>query len=105
MSIFLEVMKEELERNLYKQDAFIRQINELPRGYLSRCLIDGKIYIYRKKRINKKIVSEYIGIPDDENVKKAENDRAQYLELKHAISVLKEEEKRLRRAIKDYEKL
>lgn len=104
MSIFLEVMKEELERNLYKQDAFIRQINELPKGYLSHCLIDGKVYIYRKKRIDKKIVSEYIGIPGDENVKKAENDRKEYLELKHAILILKNEEKRLRRAISGYEK-
>jgi len=32
-------------------------------------------------------------------------DRRQYLELKQSIKRLKEEEKRLRKAIKDYEKL
>lgn len=105
MLIFLDVMKEELERNLYKQDAFKKQFEFLPKGYLSECVIDGNKYIYRKRREGSKIVSEYIGIPNDDNVKKAMEDRRQYLELKQSIKRLKEEEKRLRKAIKDYEKL
>ena len=104
-SIFLDIMKEELDRNLYKQDAFKRQLNALPKGYLSKCVIDGKTYIYRKKREGNSIISEYIGIPRDDNVKKAEEDRKQYLELKSSIKELAKDEKKLRRAIKEYEKL
>lgn len=105
MSIFLDVMKEELERNLFKQNAFLSQIQSLPKGYLSECKIDNRVYIYRKNRIGKKIVSEYIGVPDDNNVKRAIEDRKLYMDLKQSIKVLKNEENRLRKAIKQYEKL
>ena len=105
MSIFLDVMKEELERNLYKQKAFQQELESLPKGYLSICVIDGSSYIYRKRREGNKIVSEYIGVPGDEECKKAEENRNHYLALKQSIKNLKQEEIKLRRAIKDYEKL
>ena len=105
MPIFLDVMKEELERNLYKQIAFKEELEKLPSGYLSKCVIGGKSYIYRKKRTGNKIVSEYVGVPGDEEVKKAENDRQDYLNIKQSLKNLKKEEIKLRRAIKDYEKL
>ncbi len=103
MSIFLEIMKEELERNLDGQKSILLQLDSLPKGYLSRCCIDDKVYIYRKKRVGKKIVSEYIGVPGDEKSIKAEEDRKQYLGLQRALRSLKSEEKKLRRAIKSYE--
>lgn len=105
MSIFLDVMKEELERNIYKQQAFKNELESLHKGYLSICVIDGKSYVYRKKRVGNKIESEYVGVPNSEEHKKAIIEREQYLELKEAIKKLKEEENRLRRAISDYEKL
>ena len=105
MSIFLDIMKEELERNLLKQKAFREELNSLPKGYLSVCIIGGKSYVYRKRREGRKIVSEYIGVPGDENCIKAENERKQYMMLKKAIRGLKKEEERLRKAIKEYEKL
>ena len=104
MSIFLDVMKEELERNLYKQESFKMQLEKIPKGYLSECNIDGKIYIYRKKRVGNNIVSEYIGLPGDPKVVEAENNRKLYLDLKSSLRNLKNEEKRLRRAIKEYER-
>lgn len=102
MSVFLEIMKEELERNLYDQKSLSVQLESLPKGYLSECTIDGKVYIYRKYRLGNKIVSEYIGVPGDENVKKAEEDRRQYLAIQTTIRSLKREEKKLRRTIKNY---
>jgi hypothetical protein len=98
-------MKEELERNLFKQDAFLQQLNELPKGYLSVCIIDGKSYVYRKRREKDKIVSEYVGVLGDDNVKKAEEQRKQYLDLKESIKIVKKDELRLRKAIKEYERL
>ena len=105
MSIFLDVMKEELDRNLYKQDAFKKQLNSLPKGYLSECLIDNKVYVYRKRREGNRIISEYIGVPGDDNVKQAMEDRQSYLELKDVIKALQDDERRLRKAIREYEKL
>ena len=105
MSIFLDVMKEELERNLYKQNAFKMQLENLPKGYLSECRIDGNVYIYRKRREGNKIVSEYVGLPDDNNVVQAKKDRELYVELAHSLKVLKKEEQKLRKAIREYEKL
>ena len=105
MSIFLDVMKEELDRNLYKQDSFRNQLKELPKGYLSKCIIDGKEYVYRKRRSGNRIISEYIGVPGDDQVIEAEKNRNLYLQLKASLKELIDEEKRLRKAIKDYEKL
>lgn len=103
MSIFLDIMKEELDRNLYKQAAFDAELQKFPKGYLSICKIDGKEYLYRKRREGKKVVSEYIGVVGDDACKKAEYDRKQYEMIKESIKGLKEEEKKLRRAIRDYE--
>ena len=104
MAIFLDVMKEELERNLYKQQAFKDELKNLPNGYLSKCVIDGRPYIYRKKRNGNRVMSEYIGVPDDESVKKAEIQRSDYLRIKESLRHLKKEEKRLRKAINIYDK-
>ena len=98
-------MKEELERNLNDQESFKMQMESLPKGYLSICLIDGKQYVYRKYRKGNKIISEYIGVPYDEKVQQAEKDREQYLDLKRTIRILKIEEKKLRGAIKEYERI
>ena len=104
MSIFLDVMKEELDRNLFKQKAFRDELNKLPKGYLSLCSIEGKQYLYRKRREGNHILSEYVGVPGDENSLKAEEERKQYLYIKQSLKELIDEEKRLRRAIKNYQK-
>ncbi len=102
MSIFQGVLEEELQRNLRKQKAFNDELSVHPKGYLSICRIGGATYIYRKHREKGKIVSTYIGLPGSEQVRKAEDDRAAYLLAKRSLAELKLEEKRLRRAIKDY---
>ena len=104
MSIFLDIMKEELERNLMKQDAFQKELESLPKGYLSVCVIGGQSYVYRKKRDKNKIISEYIGVPGDQAVKEAEDNRVKYLSIKSAIKRLKAEEIKLLKVIKEFEK-
>jgi len=102
MPIFKGVMEEELERNLRKQEAFKAELSAHPKGYLSICRIGGVDYIYRKHREGKKIVSVYIGVPGSAEAHKAEEERDAYLLAKKSLSELRLEEKRLRRAIKDY---
>ena len=102
MPIFQGVMEEELERNLRKQEAFKAELSARPKGYLSICRIGGVDYVYRKHREGNKVVSLYIGLPGSEEVLKAEGEREAYLLAKKSLAELKLEEKRLRRAIKDY---
>lgn len=102
MPIFQGVMEEELERNKRKQEAFQAELSLHPKGYLSLCRIGGVDYVYRKHREGKKIISEYIGLPGSEEVRKAEVEREAYLLAKQSLAELREEEKRLRRAIKEY---
>ena len=102
MPIFQGVMEEELERNLRKQEAFKAELSAYPKGYLSVCNIGGVGYVYRKHREGSKVISIYIGLPGSEAVLKAQKEREAYLLAKRALVELKLEEKRLRRAIKDY---
>ena len=102
MSVFQGVIEEELERNLRKQEAFKAKLSSHPKGYLSICRIGGVDYVYRKHREGKKIVSVYIGLPDSDEARKAEDDREAYLLAKRSLAELKLEEKRLRKVIKDY---
>ena len=102
VSIFQGVMQEELDRNLRKQEAFHRELASLPKGYLCLCVIDGIPYLYRKHREGKRIVSEYIGKPDDPKSLEAKRHREAYLLAKNSLKELRIEEKRLRKAIKDY---
>lgn len=54
--------------------------------------------------MEKKIVSVYIGLPGNKEVLKAIQDREAYLLAKRSLSDLRLEEKRLRKAIKEYTK-
>lgn len=105
MSIFQGVMEEELERNLRKQNAFKIELAKHARGYLSICHIDGCDYIYRKHRDGKRIVSDYIGPAGSKAAFDAQEERKAYLLARRSLKDLKEEEKRLRKAIKDYAKV
>ena len=104
MPIFLDIMREELERNIMKQNAFQKELESLPKGYLSVCVIGGQPYVYRKRREKNKIISEYIGIPGDKAVQEAEENRAKYIQIKESIKNLKAEEIKLLKAIKEFEK-
>lgn len=102
MSIFADVMKEELDRNLRKQNIFKKELNSLDGSYLSICKIDNKEYVYAKRRCGKKIVSRYIGPVASEEAFAAQKERDNYLEIKSSLKFLRIEENHLRRAIRAY---
>lgn len=102
MSVFQGVMEEELERNLRKQEAFKVELLLHPKGYLSVCRIGGADYVYLKHREGKRVISTYVGLPGSDEVEKAAKEREAYLLAKRSLAKLKAEEKRLRKAIKDY---
>ena len=101
-SVLKGVLEEELERNLQKQRVFSNEFNKYPKGSLVIVKIHGDQYLYRKYRNGDKVVSIYVGPINSDDASKAYKDREKHIKLKQDIKDLKEEEKRLRRAIKIY---
>ena len=101
-SVLKGVLEEELERNLQKQRAFSNELAKYPKGSLVVVKVHGDKYLYRKYRDGDKIVSIYVGLAKSEEAKKAYEDRDKYIKLKQDIKDLKEEEKKLRKAVEIY---
>ena len=102
-SVLKGVLEEELERNLQKQRVFSNELAKYPKGSLVVVKVHGDQYLYRKYRDDNKIVSIYVGPVKREEAKKAYADRDKYIKLKQGIRDLKEEEKKLRKAIEIYD--
>ncbi|MBR2505447.1 MAG: hypothetical protein IKB70_00700 [Bacilli bacterium] len=104
-SVLKGVLEEELERNLQKQRVFCNELTKYPKGSLVVVKVHGDQYLYRKFRDGNKIVSIYVGPAKSAETKKAYEDRDKYLKLKQDIRDLKEEEKKIRKAVKIYGKI
>ena len=100
MSVVLDAIKENLERNLYMQELYFKNMQNLRKGSLTIKTINGKEYYYLVYREGEKVKTDYIGVKgktDLNHIKKEIKDRGNY---RRQIIQLKKEEKELRRAIK-----
>jgi len=102
-SVLKGVLEEELDRNLQKQRVFSNELTKYPKGSLVVVKVHGDQYLYRKFRDGNKIVSIYVGPTKSAEAKKAYADRDKYIKLTQDIRDLKEEEKKLRKAIEIYD--
>jgi len=104
MSVFEEVLKEELERAKSHIDSYEEILSHLQKGYLSKMKISGKTFVYIKWRDGKTIKSKYIGVegsPEEEEAKKV------YLERKRIeknLRASKEEVRKIERALSAYKR-
>jgi len=104
MSVFLEVMQEELQRAKSHVAAYRSLLESLPKGYISILSVSGKRFAYRKWREGSHIKSRYLGLEGSLQEQEA---RKNYAERKRVLANLKEaekEEKRLEKALKNYGK-
>ncbi|AIO19243.1 hypothetical protein KQ51_01366 [Candidatus Izimaplasma bacterium HR1] len=104
MSILKSVLEEELERNLRNQKSYEEILLKLPKGSIYISNRNGKEYMYRKNRLGNKIINEYICSLS--NVEKANEERQkseEYIRVNNNIRIAKNEEKKLRKALKAYE--
>ena len=101
-SVLKGVLEEELERNLQKQRVFSNELAKYPRGSLVVVKVHGDRYLYRKYRDGDKIISIYIAPASSTKAKKAYEDRNKYIKLMQDIKDLKEEEKKIRKAVEIY---
>ena len=102
-SVLKGVLIEELERNLQKQKVFSNELAKYHKGSLVVVKVHGDQYLYRKYRDGKRIISIYVGPIKSDEAKKAYKDRNKYIKLKQDIKDLKDEEKKLRKAVEIYD--
>lgn len=97
MSIIKDILSEEKERLEKIIKSYEKEIDNLPRGYISLKEINNNKYVYRSYRQKDKVKSVYLGKPGSDKVKKVQEkikERKNYEKLlKQAKKNLKEVEK------------
>ena len=78
MSILDEVLIEEYERSKRFKKMYQEKLQDLPKGYLSRKNIKGKVYYYLQYRDGEKIVSQFVPNENVESLQKQIEDRRKY---------------------------
>lgn len=104
MSILQGVLLEEiqrLERNILKYEEMLKS---LPRGSIYIRKIGNSSFMYRKRKENGKVISEYLGNANGSNIQKEIELSEEYKRIKANIRIAKEELKKLKKAYKAYER-
>lgn len=86
MSLFMDMILEESQRNLLMQQQYEDKINKLPKGTIVTKKVGNHEYHYLKYRDGKKTVTDYIG----RDKKKIEEIKSQIKKRKHFESMLLE---------------
>ena len=100
MSILMEVLKEELDRLERQQLAYEADLREIPKGYISKKNVRGKLSYYLQHREGKKIISKYISAKDLPVVEEQVRRRRQ---IEASLRRVKEDKKALRKVLKNNE--
>ncbi|NLD34495.1 MAG: hypothetical protein GX653_06250 [Clostridiales bacterium] len=97
MSMLQDVLREERERAERMQAALARELEKLPRGYISRKMIRGKPAFYLQRREGDKVVGRYIPKEELEGLRQGIARRKQLLAMDREA---KETLRRIGRALK-----
>lgn len=96
MAILDEVLNEERERLQRIHAAMLRELEFLPKGYISKKTIHGKQYSYLQKREGSKIVSQMIPC---QNVAEMEQKIARRRQLQASIREVEASIQKIERVI------
>ena len=96
MSVLDDVFVEERERLLRIQSAMEREISELPKGYISKKRINGKVYSYLQWREGQKMVSSFVPATEVADLQKKIDRRRQ---LQASLRVCREDLRKLDRVV------
>ena len=103
MSILEGVLREELDRLESNLLAFKNKLSSLPRGTIYISKMYNSSFVYRKRKENGKVVSEYIGPLNDQKSIDAIEQAKDYKRIKGMISDGNKELQKLRKALKAYD--
>ena len=100
MSIYRANLEEELQRNLASQKVFNRKIESSLKGSICKKVINSHEYYYLMYREKNKVVTKYIGSVKNSKIESLQKELKKSNELRRVLVELKENEKKLRKAIK-----
>ena len=104
MSIFEGVIREEIERLSKNILAYKEMLKKLPKGSLYIRKDYNSYFVYRRKRVGKKIVSEYLGPLESDKAQEEINKSNEYKRIKNNIKVAEKELNELKKAVKIYDR-
>lgn len=104
MSVVQQVLFEEVKR-LEKNVSFYKnKLSKLPRGTIFIRKMGNSFFVYRKRKSDGKVITEYIGKKDsDEAYREIESSKA-YKEIKEDLQIALKELDKLKKAYRVYEK-
>jgi len=102
MSVIEDVLKEEVKRLEENIHFFSNMLKSIPRGTVSIQKISNNYFVYRKKKVDGRVVSEYIGKKGSKESIKAFEDAEKYRKVKKDLRIAMSEYKKLRRVYKIY---
>ena len=103
MSVLRGVLFEELERLENNKVAYEEMLAKLPRGTIFVRKMGKSSFVYRKRKEQGKVVSEYLGNNTSEKAKQAIEEYNEYRRLRENIRSINCEIVILRKACKLYE--
>jgi len=97
MSVLMDVLREELDRLDRQQVAYEADLQEMPKGYISKKNIRGKAVYYLQYREGSKIRSKYVSVNDlpviEEQIKRRK-------QLEASLRRVEEDRQKLRKVLK-----
>lgn len=100
MNQIQSVLNEELERCQRLLVKYQEELDGEPEGSLVKKVIKGKVYYYLAQRQGKKVVFQYLGKLNDDDIEKYEKSKVKKLEYRKHIKDLKKQIAYLKKVIK-----
>ena len=103
MSILQEVLKEEIQRLEKNVSSYERMLESLPKGSIFVRKMGGSSFVYRRRRENDRIISEYLGNINESYAQKQIELSEEYKRIKQNVRATKVELLKLQKAYRIYE--
>ena len=100
MSILMDIIQDEKERLEDLLKFYEEEISKLPKGYISKKKVNGKIYYYRSFRDKNFVKTKYIGPESSDEVKNIENKISERKKLEELYKKAKENLAEAKRALR-----
>lgn len=103
MAVIEGVLFEEVERLDKNIKHYEKMLNDLPRGSIFIRKMGSSSFAYRKRKENGKVVSEYLGNVESNDVQKQIELSREYKRIKNNLRIANSELVKLRKALKAYD--
>ena len=97
-NLIIEMLEEELDRNVRAQKAYVEEHNRLPRGSICVKRRGEKAYCYLKYREGTRTITDYAGVADKVE-EKLRTQIARRKDIEAAIRQLKAEQRYIEKAL------